>query len=89
MVGVGDRLLLRAVCAFGAGPPCPCREPPSLNNPTAPQAAGIAALVRSVNPRLRADQIERLMFENTTAVGAGLLIPDTGKTVLAAKQTAP
>jgi hypothetical protein len=46
-------------------------------------------LVRSVNPRLRADQIERLMFENTTAVGAGLLIPDTGKTVLAAKQTAP
>jgi hypothetical protein len=56
---------------------------------TAPQAAGIAALVRSVNPRLRPDQVERLLFENATTVGAGLVIPDAGKTVLAAKQTAP
>ena len=53
---------------------------------TAPQAAGIAALVRSVNPKLRPKEIEALISEQATPIGGGVLIPDAHKAVLAARQ---
>ena len=43
---------------------------------TAPQAAGIVALVRSVNSKLTPQEIEALFFENSTPIGQGILIPD-------------
>jgi len=53
---------------------------------TAPQAAGIAALVKSANPKLEPKGIEALIYEQATPIGGGILIPDAYKTVLAAKQ---
>jgi subtilisin family serine protease len=52
---------------------------------TAPQAAGIAALAKSVNPRLTPQEIEALIFENSTPIGNNILIPDAYKIVLAAR----
>lgn len=54
---------------------------------TAPQAAGIAALVKSINPKLTPKQIEDLMVRNATPIGGGVLIPDAYQTLLAARQT--
>jgi hypothetical protein len=54
---------------------------------TAPQAAGIAALVRSVNSRLTPAQIEELIFKNSTPIGNNIVIPDAYQIVLAAQQT--
>ncbi len=51
---------------------------------TAPQAAGIAALVKSVNPKLTPKQIEALIVQNATPIGGGILIPDVWKTLVAA-----
>jgi membrane-associated protease RseP (regulator of RpoE activity) len=51
---------------------------------TAPQAAGLAALIKSVNPKLTPRQVEDLMVRNATPIGAGVLIPDAHKAVLAA-----
>ncbi len=51
---------------------------------TAPQAAGLAALARSVNPKLTPRQIEALIFENSTPIGRGILIPDAYAIVSAA-----
>jgi hypothetical protein len=51
---------------------------------TAPQAAGIAALVKSVNPKLTPEQIETLIVQNATPIGGGILIPDVYKTLVAA-----
>jgi len=53
---------------------------------TAPQAAGIAALIKSVNPKLAPKEIETLIYEQATPIGGGVLIPDAHKAVLAAKQ---
>ena len=53
---------------------------------TAPQAAGIAALVRSVDPKLSPAQIEALIVQNATPIGGGILIPDVYKTLVAAAQ---
>ncbi len=53
---------------------------------TAPQAAGLAALVRSVNPQLTPKEVEDLIAQNATSIGAGVLIPDAHKTVLAARR---
>jgi subtilisin family serine protease len=52
---------------------------------TAPQAAGIASLVKSVNPELTPTEVEKLIFENSTDIGKGVLIPDAYKIVLAAR----
>ncbi|OHB66905.1 MAG: hypothetical protein A2Y77_11920 [Planctomycetes bacterium RBG_13_62_9] len=52
---------------------------------TAPQAAGIAALVKSVNPTMTPAEIEKLMFENSDPIGANILIPDAYRIVQAAK----
>jgi hypothetical protein len=52
---------------------------------TAPQAAGLAALVRSVNPTLTPPEIEKLIFENSDAIGPNLSIPDAFRIVQAAK----
>ncbi len=51
---------------------------------TAPQAAGLAALVRSVNPQLTPKQVGELIVQNATPIGAGVLIADAHKTVQAA-----
>ncbi len=53
---------------------------------TAPQAAGIAALVRSVNSRLTPAQIEELIFKNSTPIGNNIVIPDAYQIVLAARK---
>lgn len=53
---------------------------------TAPQAAGIAALVKTVNPNLMPNEIEELIVQNSTPVGQGILIPDAYRIVLAAKE---
>jgi len=42
-----------------------------------------------VNPQLSPRQIERLMLDNATAIGGGILIPDAWQTVVAAKKAAP
>jgi len=52
---------------------------------TAPQAAGVAALIKSVNAKLTPQQIEELIVQNTTAIGMGVLVPDAYKSVLAAR----
>ena len=54
---------------------------------TAPQAAGIAALVKSVNPKLTPKQIEDLIIQNSSPIGGGILIPDVYQIVVAAKKT--
>jgi subtilisin family serine protease len=54
---------------------------------TAPQVAGIAALVRSVNSRLTPAQIEELIFKNSTPIGNAIVIPDAYQIVLAARKT--
>ncbi len=51
---------------------------------TAPQGAGIVALVRSVNSKLTPQEIEALIFENSTPIGQGILIPDAYEIVMAA-----
>ena len=53
---------------------------------TAPQAAGIVALVRSVNSKLTPQEIEALIFENSTPIGQGILIPDAYEIVMAASR---
>jgi hypothetical protein len=55
---------------------------------TAPQAAGIAALVKSINPKLTPKQIEELIVQNATPIGGGVQIPDAYQTVLAAREAA-
>jgi subtilisin family serine protease len=55
---------------------------------TAPQAAGIAALAKSVNPKLNPREIEKLILNNSTPIGENIRIPDAYKIVLAAKQSA-
>lgn len=52
---------------------------------TAPQAAGLAALVKSVNPALTPAQVEKLIFENSDLIGANVLIPDAFRIVQAAR----
>ncbi len=54
---------------------------------TAPQAAGLAALARSVNPKLTPRQIQTLIFENSTPIGEGILIPDAHAIVSSAART--
>ncbi|MCH9001771.1 MAG: hypothetical protein IIC02_04285 [Planctomycetes bacterium] len=54
---------------------------------TAPQAAGIVALVRSVNSKLTPQEIETLIFENSTPIGQGIFIPDAHAIVSAAART--
>jgi hypothetical protein len=51
---------------------------------TAPQAAGLAALIKSVNAQLTPQQVEELMMQNATPIGLGVLIPDAHRMVLAA-----
>ena len=51
---------------------------------TAPQAAGLAALVKSVNAQLTPQQVEELMVQTATPVGLGVLIPDAHQMVLVA-----
>ncbi len=53
---------------------------------TAPQAAGIAALVKSVNAELTPRQVEKLILENSTLIGSEILTPNVCRAVLAAKQ---
>ncbi len=53
---------------------------------TAPQAAGLATLVKSVNPALTPPQVEKLIFENSDPIGANILIPDAYRTVQAAQK---
>ncbi|HWQ91907.1 MAG TPA: hypothetical protein VN673_09565 [Clostridia bacterium] len=52
---------------------------------TAPQAAAIAALVKSVNPGLSPAQIHRLIIQNATPIGERVRVPDIYQTLLAAK----
>lgn len=52
---------------------------------TAPQAAGLAALVKSVNPTMTPAQIEKLIFENSDRIGPNISIPDAFRIVQAAK----
>jgi membrane-associated protease RseP (regulator of RpoE activity) len=52
---------------------------------TAPQAAGLAALVKSVNPTLTPPQIVKLISENSDPVGESVLIPDAYRIVQAAR----
>ena len=52
---------------------------------TAPQAAGIAALIKSVNPQLSPKEIKDLIINNSTPIGKGIYIPDAYQSVLAAK----
>jgi hypothetical protein len=56
---------------------------------TAPQAAGLAALAKSVNPTLTPAQIEKLIFENSDPIGANVLIPDAYRLVQAARKKTP
>jgi hypothetical protein len=56
---------------------------------TAPQAAGLAALAKSVNPALTPAQIEELIFENSDPIGANVLIPDAYRLVQAAQKKTP
>jgi hypothetical protein len=53
---------------------------------TAPQAAGLAALVKSVNPALTPAQVEKLILENSDPIGANVLIPDAYRIVQAAQK---
>ena len=56
---------------------------------TAPQAAGLAALAKSVNPALTPVQVEKLIFENSDPIGANVLIPDAYRLVQAARKKTP
>jgi hypothetical protein len=56
---------------------------------TAPQAAGLAALAKSVNPTLTPAQIEKLIVENSDPIGANVLIPDAYRLVQAARKKTP
>jgi hypothetical protein len=56
---------------------------------TAPQAAGLAALAKSVNPTLTPAQIEKLIFENSDPIGGNVLIPDAYRIVQAARKKTP
>ena len=56
---------------------------------TAPQAAGIAALAKSINPALTPKHIEELVVENTDAIGDTILIPDAYRIVRAAREKRP
>jgi hypothetical protein len=51
---------------------------------TAPQAAGIAALAKSINPRLTPAQVEKLIVQHSTPIGGGILIPDAWQIARAA-----
>jgi hypothetical protein len=53
---------------------------------TAPQAAGLAALVKSVNPKLSPAEVKRILFENSDSIGGALLIPDACRIVRAAQR---
>ncbi|MBN2325603.1 MAG: hypothetical protein JXR73_00520 [Candidatus Omnitrophica bacterium] len=53
---------------------------------TAPQAAGIAALVRSVNPDLTPAGITDLIQRNSTPIGKQIFIPDAYEIVKQAKE---
>lgn len=55
---------------------------------TAPQAAGLAALVRSVNPQLSPAEVKQIMFENSDPIGGAVLIPDAYRIVQAALKKA-
>ncbi|MHC4618282.1 MAG: S8 family serine peptidase [Planctomycetota bacterium] len=52
---------------------------------TAPQAAGIAALAKSVNRELSPKEIKELIFNNSTPIGSGVMVPDAHRIVLAAR----
>lgn len=52
---------------------------------TAPQAAGIAALVKSINPKLTPPEIVKIIFKTATPIGGGVLVPDAWKAVTSAK----
>jgi subtilisin family serine protease len=54
---------------------------------TAPQAAGLAVLVKSVNSQLKPAEIQKLIFDNSTPIGNNIVIPDAYKIVVAAKET--
>jgi membrane-associated protease RseP (regulator of RpoE activity) len=56
---------------------------------TAPQAAGLAALAKSVNPTLTPAQVEKLIFENSDPIGGNVLIPDAYRIVQAAQKKTP
>jgi subtilisin family serine protease len=56
---------------------------------TAPQAAGLAALLKSANPGLTPQQVEELITQTATPIGLGVLIPDAHKAVLAALKKIP
>jgi len=55
---------------------------------TAPQAAGLAALVKSVNPKLSPAEVKQILFENSDSIGGALLIPDAYRIVQAAQKKA-
>ena len=56
---------------------------------TAPQAAGIVALVKSVNRGLTPEQVENLILKHSTPIGKGILIPDAYEVVAAARNALP
>ncbi len=81
-VGFSDRFLVN--------PPefHPIEIEAGLSN-TAPQAAGLAALVKSVNPALTPREVERLIFDNSDLVGKMIRIPDAYRIVQAARKKTP
>ncbi len=81
-LGFSDRFLIN--------PPefHPIEGEAGLSN-TAPQAAGLAALVKSVNPALTPREVERLIVDNSDPVGKAILIPDAYRIVQAARKKAP
>lgn len=50
----------------------------------APQAAGLAALAKSVNKELTPAQIKQIIYENSDSISGNLLVPDAYRIVLAA-----
>jgi hypothetical protein len=54
-------------------------------SPTAPQAAGLVALIKSVNKDLTPAQIEQIIYKNCDPISKNLWVPDAYKIVLAAK----
>ena len=78
-LGFSDRFLIN--------PPefHPIEGESGLSN-TAPQAAGLAALVKSVNPALTPREVERLIVDNSDPVGKAILIPDAYRIVQAARK---
>jgi subtilisin family serine protease len=56
---------------------------------TAPQAAGLAALAKSVNPALTPQEIEKLLFDNSDPIGETILVPDAFRLVQAAQMKRP